>query len=54
MTIKTATYTNKLTGETYELSGVKDIAQAWRLYTFVCNRTGWNPEMFHEDVLQSE
>lgn len=45
-----ATYTNKQTGETYRLAGVKNLAQAWRLSEFVANRMGWNVEMFADDV----
>jgi len=48
--IITAVYYNKMTEETYELGGVNDIQHAWNMAQFVCNRTGWNYNMFHEDV----
>lgn len=48
--MKTATYTNKATGETYQLGGVKNIGQAWNLAKFVADRMNWNFEMFSHDV----
>ena len=45
-----ATYTNKATNETYRLTGVKNLKQAWSLAKFVANRNGWNSEMFCNDV----
>jgi len=45
-----ATYTNKATGETYKMGGVKNLEQAWNLAEFVCNRKNWNFEMFCNDV----
>lgn len=47
----TATYKNTQTNETYELGGVKNIAQAWRMASFVCGRMGWNEDMFSYDVI---
>ena len=48
--MKTATYTNRATNETYQLGGVKNIGQAWTLYKTVCDRMNWNPETFALDV----
>ena len=45
-----ATYTNKATKETYELGGVKGIAQAWGMSRFVSDRKNWNFETFAMDV----
>ena len=45
-----ATYTNKVLQETYELAGVKNLQHAWKIYKTICMMTGWNPEMFSEDV----
>nr|BFF40253.1 hypothetical protein BACY1_20580 [Tenacibaculum mesophilum] len=47
----TAIYTNKCTKEVYEIGGVKDLPQAWRLSNFVCSRMNWNLNMFCEDVI---
>lgn len=47
----TAKYYNKQLDETYEIGGVNGIAGAWRLSQFVCNRMGWNHDMFCDDVL---
>jgi len=49
--MKTATYTNKATGETHTISGVRNIGHAWDLSNTVCNRKGWNPETFAIDVI---
>ena len=46
----TATYRNTATGETYKLSGVKNLRQAWEMAEFVCRRNGWNFAMFCNDV----
>lgn len=46
----TATYTNTQTSETYELGGVNNIGQAWKLANHVCDRMNWNFDMFAEDV----
>lgn len=48
--IKMATYTNKATGETYTLKGIKSLKQAWKLAEFVCRRNNWNFSMFCFDV----
>lgn len=48
--MKTATYTNRATNETYKISGVKNIGQAWNLSETACNRMNWNPETFALDV----
>lgn len=48
--MKTAVYKNTITKEIYQIAGVKDLAQAWRLAAFVCERNNWNYNMFHEDV----
>ena len=45
-----ATYTNKATGETYNLGGVKSLKKAWSLAAFVASRNGWNLSMFSYDV----
>lgn len=49
MTAK-ATYYNKQTKETYTLAGVESLKKAWCLSKFVCNRMGWNHDMFCDDV----
>ncbi len=38
----TATYYNSALKETYTISGVKDLAQAWNLAEFACYRADWN------------
>ena len=47
---KTATYFNKVTKESYELGGIRDISHAWKMSSFVCSRNNWNEDMFSEDV----
>lgn len=44
------TYTNTATGETYKLSGVNSLEQAWNLAEFVCRRNNWNLSTFCSDV----
>jgi hypothetical protein len=44
--MKKAVFTNKALNETYTLGGVKDLAKAWSLVTFACERNNWN----HIDV----
>tara|TARA_R110000744_G_scaffold46026_2_gene101953 strand:- start:2342 stop:2491 length:150 start_codon:yes stop_codon:yes gene_type:complete len=39
--MKRATYTNRLTNETYTIAGVENLAQAWNLVNFACKRNGW-------------
>jgi hypothetical protein len=46
-----AIYTHRLTGETYRMSGVKGLAQAWSLARVVCDRNNWNLDMFSTDVI---
>lgn len=46
----TATYTNKALQETYELSGIKDLKHAWKIYRTVCQRMNWNEDMFSNDM----
>lgn len=48
--MKVATYTNRETGETLELAGVKNIGDAWSKSKLVCDTMNWNHEMFAEDV----
>jgi hypothetical protein len=40
--MKQAIYINRILNETYTLVGVKDLAHAWRLGKFACERMGWN------------
>ena len=35
-------YENKETKELHEVTGIKNLAQAWRLVDYVANRRGWN------------
>jgi hypothetical protein len=46
----TATYYNRQTKETYKVSGVRDLEQAWNMSKNVCKWNNWNHEMFCEDV----
>lgn len=46
----TATYTNTQTNEVYKLGGIKNISDAWNRSSLVCNRNGWNEDMFASDV----
>jgi hypothetical protein len=46
-----ATYFHKLSGVTYNLQGVKSLAQAWALSKTVCEINNWNHDMFCEDVV---
>jgi len=48
--MKTAIYTNKATGEIYEIGGLKNIGQAWNLYKTACYKMNWNTETFALDV----
>ena len=48
--MKKATYTNRETNETYTLSGVNNIGQAFNLSGIVCDRMGWDFDMFACDV----
>ena len=45
-----AVYYNKITGETCTLAGISDLKKAWSVYKTVCQRTGWNPKTFNDDV----
>lgn len=48
--MKTATYYNRQTKETYKIGGVKNLAMAHRLSNVACSRMNWNEDMFSEDV----
>lgn len=47
---KTAIYHNVVLNETYKISGVKDLREAWNLAEFVCYKNNWNISMFSYDV----
>jgi hypothetical protein len=38
----TFVYTNQISKQTYELSGIVDREHAWKLVNFVAERNGWN------------
>ena len=46
----TAKYFNTQTKETYKLSGINNIGEAWNKAEFVCKIMNWNYEMFSYDV----
>jgi len=48
--MKTATYTNKATNETFQVTGLKNIGQAWSISKTVCDKMNWNNETFAIDV----
>ena len=48
--MKTATYTNKATNETFQVTGLKNIGQAWSISKTVCDKMNWKNETFAIDV----